>query len=366
LLSGQWSRAGIIFGRLFIIKMNTSQDGEDRIDVSEGAAADKSKEGRLSPRSKASLYALGILLAMKKNTSQDKLGEDDVFEHAGAAGKGMLGTAMRTQPDHHSIPRLLDHVRGITGIIATSLTLLLTSLWNNPGPLFQNSNVRPTVQPSADMSRRPKQGRIFPRSRESVQALGFLAILTLQACVYWGRLAPMLVRHTDKRAKSDLLKRYQVEGAHNSSAALAEVAHKSSAALKDKATAVISNTHNVLEFEVQLSELPLRPNRRGSFKVLVHPEWAPLGSKRLLELFKLGFYDQTRFFRVVKNADDEANLVQWGISGDPATSAKWCAPRPPAAPAQAGFLELGSEPSVHGLTAQRIRDASQAHEDHPR
>jgi len=189
-------------------------------------------------------------------------------------------------------------------------------------------------------------------------ALGFLAVLV---CTWQGGIASMLAMRKNEGAQSTVSKWHQAEGAQSN---LLNAANEFRLEKKNKAPAVI--VKNLLEFEVQLSELPLRPNRRGSFKVLVHPEWAPLGSKRLLELFKLGFYDQTRFFRVVKNADDEANLVQWGISGDPATSAKWCAPRPPAAPAQAGFLELGSEPSVHGLTAQRIRDASQAHEDHPR
>jgi hypothetical protein len=184
-------------------------------------------------------------------------------------------------------------------------------------------------------------------------ALGFLAVLV---CTWQGGIASMLAMRKNEGAQSTVSKWHQAEGAQSN---LLNAANEFRLEKKNKTPAAI--VKNLLEFEVQLSEMPLRPNRRGSFKVLVHPEWAPLGSERLLELFKLGFYDQTRFFRVVKNG-----LVQWGISGDPATSAKWCAPRPPAAPAQAGFLELGGEPSVHGLTAQRIRDASQAPQDHPR
>ena len=69
----------------------------------------------------------------------------------------------------------------------------------------------------------------------------------------------------------------------------------------------------LLDFDVQLSA-----SKRGRFTVLVHPEWAPLGAERLIELVKLGFFAETRFFRVVSGF-----VVQWGISGDPATSSEW-------------------------------------------
>lgn len=57
---------------------------------------------------------------------------------------------------------------------------------------------------------------------------------------------------------------------------------------------------------------------QGDFVVEVHRDWAPNGADRFYNLVKTGFFDDTRFFRAV---DDF--MVQFGISGDPAVSAKW-------------------------------------------
>jgi peptidyl-prolyl cis-trans isomerase A (cyclophilin A) len=57
---------------------------------------------------------------------------------------------------------------------------------------------------------------------------------------------------------------------------------------------------------------------KGPFVVEVHPEWAPLGAARFLELVKAGYYDGARFFRIVPNF-----VVQFGIAADPAMTRKW-------------------------------------------
>ncbi len=57
---------------------------------------------------------------------------------------------------------------------------------------------------------------------------------------------------------------------------------------------------------------------RGTFVVEVHRDWAPHGADRFYNLVKLGFYDDTRFFRVI-----EGFMAQFGISGDPAITARW-------------------------------------------
>jgi peptidyl-prolyl cis-trans isomerase A (cyclophilin A) len=57
---------------------------------------------------------------------------------------------------------------------------------------------------------------------------------------------------------------------------------------------------------------------RGTFVIEVHRDWAPNGADRFYNLVKNGFYDNTRFFRVVSGF-----MVQFGINGDPRISAQW-------------------------------------------
>jgi peptidyl-prolyl cis-trans isomerase A (cyclophilin A) len=57
---------------------------------------------------------------------------------------------------------------------------------------------------------------------------------------------------------------------------------------------------------------------KGPFVVEVHRDWAPIGADRFYNLVKNGFYDNTRFFRVI-----EGFMVQFGVNGDPKVSAVW-------------------------------------------
>jgi peptidyl-prolyl cis-trans isomerase A (cyclophilin A) len=57
---------------------------------------------------------------------------------------------------------------------------------------------------------------------------------------------------------------------------------------------------------------------KGDFVVTVHRDWAPNGADRFYNLVKMGFYDDTRFFRAV-----DGFMVQFGISGDPAVNKVW-------------------------------------------
>ena len=57
---------------------------------------------------------------------------------------------------------------------------------------------------------------------------------------------------------------------------------------------------------------------KGDFLVEVHRDWAPNGADRFYNLIKLGFFDDTRFFRAI-----EGFMVQFGIASDPQVSLKW-------------------------------------------
>ena len=57
---------------------------------------------------------------------------------------------------------------------------------------------------------------------------------------------------------------------------------------------------------------------KGPFDVLVRRPWSPHGADRLHWLARHGFYDGVHFFRVVPNF-----VVQFGLPGDTAVSARW-------------------------------------------
>jgi peptidyl-prolyl cis-trans isomerase A (cyclophilin A) len=56
----------------------------------------------------------------------------------------------------------------------------------------------------------------------------------------------------------------------------------------------------------------------GTLVIEVTRTWAPAGADRFYNLVRHGFFDGTRFFRVVTGF-----IVQFGLSGDPAISARW-------------------------------------------
>ncbi|MGA7886314.1 MAG: peptidylprolyl isomerase [Acidobacteriaceae bacterium] len=56
----------------------------------------------------------------------------------------------------------------------------------------------------------------------------------------------------------------------------------------------------------------------GSFVIEVHRDWAPQGADRFYLLVRDGYYDHSRFFRVVPG-----RWVQFGIAGDPQIAQAW-------------------------------------------
>ena len=57
---------------------------------------------------------------------------------------------------------------------------------------------------------------------------------------------------------------------------------------------------------------------KGLIVIQVHRDWAPLGADRFYNLVANGFFDDSRFFRVIPDF-----MVQFGMNGDPAVTAAW-------------------------------------------
>jgi len=62
----------------------------------------------------------------------------------------------------------------------------------------------------------------------------------------------------------------------------------------------------------------LKGGGSGNFTISVQPHWAPVGARRFRRLLEEHFFDQCRFFRVVKGF-----MAQFGISGDPDVNTKY-------------------------------------------
>jgi len=57
---------------------------------------------------------------------------------------------------------------------------------------------------------------------------------------------------------------------------------------------------------------------KGPIVIAVHRDWAPRGADRFHELVTARYFDDSRFFRVVKG-----QWAQFGIAGNPALAARW-------------------------------------------
>jgi peptidyl-prolyl cis-trans isomerase A (cyclophilin A) len=57
---------------------------------------------------------------------------------------------------------------------------------------------------------------------------------------------------------------------------------------------------------------------KGGFIIEVNRDWAPIGADRFYTLVKSGFFDNSRFFRVIPGF-----MVQFGLAANPAENKKW-------------------------------------------
>ena len=92
-------------------------------------------------------------------------------------------------------------------------------------------------------------------------------------------------------------------------AAQGKTAVKTSAGLKDPAAL---KAKAPAKFKAQFE------TTKGIFVVDVTRAWSPNGADRFYNLVKNGFFDGTKFFRVLPGF-----MAQFGIHGDPTISAKW-------------------------------------------
>jgi peptidyl-prolyl cis-trans isomerase A (cyclophilin A) len=83
----------------------------------------------------------------------------------------------------------------------------------------------------------------------------------------------------------------------------------------------------------------------------VHRDWSPNAADRFYNLVKSGFFDDTRFFRVVNGF-----MVQFGISGDPAVASKWQAANIPDDPVKQsnkrGFMTFAQTNAPNSRSSQ--------------
>jgi homoserine O-acetyltransferase len=59
---------------------------------------------------------------------------------------------------------------------------------------------------------------------------------------------------------------------------------------------------------------------KGDIVIEVHRDWSPHGADHFYNLVRAGYYDQSRFYRVIKD-----RWAQFGINGDPKISNLWAA-----------------------------------------
>src|SRR5262245_56913188 len=87
---------------------------------------------------------------------------------------------------------------------------------------------------------------------------------------------------------------------------------------KDKGRKVLIDTANVFWQQRAPDVFTARfETTRGPFVVEVTRALAPRGADRFYNLIRSGFYDDSRFYRSVRD------FVQFGIPGDPAISPFW-------------------------------------------
>lgn len=105
---------------------------------------------------------------------------------------------------------------------------------------------------------------------------------------------------------------------------------------------------------------------RGNIVIRVHRAWAPLAADRFYNLVAGGYYDGSRFFRVI-----EGKWAQFGINGDPRISKAWrdrTLPDEPRVETNARGTVAFAFAVANGRTTQvfiNLRDNAETHDREP-
>jgi cyclophilin family peptidyl-prolyl cis-trans isomerase len=105
---------------------------------------------------------------------------------------------------------------------------------------------------------------------------------------------------------------------------------------------------------------------RGAIVIEAHRAWAPLGADRFYNLVAAGYYDGSRFFRVIAG-----KWAQFGINGDPRVSAIWrdrTIPDDPRVETNARGTVAFAFAVPNGRTTQvfiNLRDNAETHDKEP-
>merc|ERR550537_1300859 len=78
------------------------------------------------------------------------------------------------------------------------------------------------------------------------------------------------------------------------------------------------STSSPYEVEIMVDTNGKLPGGEETFKVKVHPDWAPKGAARFQEIIDGGLLSEARFFRVVPGF-----VAQFGIPAKPEVAAEW-------------------------------------------
>ncbi len=183
-----------------------------------------------------------------------------------------------------------------------------STLGANPAATLVSSSVRTLLTALKEADARTSSvaasllGLFGPRSDEVVDGL----VSTLPRVPTAALAALTRLGHASKRALPHLRK-HADEAAFAEAIQAIETARHPDLAFPNRCRAAAPATFRA-RFETT----------KGAFVVVVHRDWAPLAADRFYHLVRIGFFDNTAIFRVMKGF-----VAQWGKSSEPQVNAAW-------------------------------------------